>query len=310
MGILKNVTDEYFGETVREGEGAKVKIDGEEYVLLYEHYPFANKLEPMDDEGDHFVEFRSPYYGDRKMYIGQTLEEGTHDNKVPVYYIMPEKSLKDAVRKVIGGGCIKKTVISYDGYDPFEDSLLPLHILSLGLGHKDTDIIDFDKPFTVIKTYNGYLAENENSYNIYITEEAAEETAISQALEFFETEGDDGMETSEVERLKRIVGDSWILMDNIKDVYRELRVSSYVDGEDMSEDEANEVVDNEMEDDDTDFLKELTDEMGYLPKECYDIDALAKLCVDCDGRANYLSSYDGEEYYCEIDGTEYYIYIN
>ena len=49
---------------------------------------------------------------------------------------------------------------------------------------------------------------------------------------------------------------------------------------------------------------------GEFPAEYVDEDKLAESILDSDGRGNSLSFYDGNEYYCEIDDNEYFIYID
>lgn len=49
---------------------------------------------------------------------------------------------------------------------------------------------------------------------------------------------------------------------------------------------------------------------GEFPAEYVDEDKLAESILDSDGRGNFLSFYDGNEYYCEIDDNEYFIYID
>jgi hypothetical protein len=56
MGILFNLTKEYFKNDIRNEEGIFVYLNGKKYILRYEDHEHLKNLIPLNDKGDLFVE--------------------------------------------------------------------------------------------------------------------------------------------------------------------------------------------------------------------------------------------------------------
>lgn len=409
MGILKKITEEYFGDDVRKGEGVRVVIEGRNYILKFDYYGFAKELVPLNEDGDLFVRVTMEHIYDGDVFICRADKDDGDEEKIRVYYTVETDKLEELTDPYIPEGYIKETVSvdDDDAYDPIEDGFLPIEILYEAVGHKDKGVIDFDDCFHVMTSEDGYYIENVREYDVYESEEKADERARAYATNYLEGEYRDSMDSEFVEKYMGSCGDDWIYTDSLEEAYKEDResyfddiksesgdhgnrlydelmdaeviedtaeyfntdkenplfepedyidelVSAIVDetgeGEDEvaetvsqydtdelienlinyeiipddeehfgldytepkfnDDDKIYEAIETEMNDDDFDVVQHFLLAFGELYSNFYNLDKLADGFVRSDGRANYLSSWDGEEYTCDIDDTTYYVYIN
>lgn len=67
MGVLANITSEYFGVSVREDEGRSFNIDGKEYIIKFEDFIFIKNLIPID--GDNYFIKKEFDFFDEPIYM-------------------------------------------------------------------------------------------------------------------------------------------------------------------------------------------------------------------------------------------------
>lgn len=304
MGVLKNITNEYFGEGVRSGEGVKVRIGDRDYVLKFEYYDFAKDLVPVNEDGDLFTTIDVDYTYEGEVYMCKVTKDGPNDKEIDIYYTVVVDLLEELKDPIVPEGYIKRTVSVDigDEYNPVEDGLFPIEILFRAIGEDKEDLIDFDDIFHVMKTDYGYWVDNMRSYSIYDSEDEATKMALEEILEYLEGEFGESMNSKEVERYRGLFGDGWIYTDMLEEAFKEGRTSYYNDIKDESGDHGcrlyDELIDSEVIEDTAEFFKTNRDEHLFEPEDY--IDSLVSAISDETGEnkdsvSDMVSQYDTDE---------------
>lgn len=304
MGILRKITDEYFGEDVRSGEGVKVRIEDRDYILEFEYYDFAKDLVPVNEDGDLFTRIDVDYSYKGEVYMCKVTKDGPHDQKLDIYYTVRADLLEKLKDPIVPEGYIKKTVSvnSDDEYNPVEDGLLPVEILFWAIGEDEEDLIDFDDRFHVTKTDYGYWVDNMRSYSIYDGEEKATETALEDLVEYLEGEFGKSMDSEKVKNYRNLFGDEWIYTNILEEVFKEGRTSYYNDIKDESGEHGcrlyDELIDSEVIEDTAEFFKTNRYEPLFEPEDYVNslVSAISgETGENEDSVSDTVSQYDADE---------------
>ena len=68
MGVLLNLTKEYFKGAIRTESGISVEIDGKEYFIYFKDYDFVENLCPIDEDGNMYMKKEFDFF-DEPVYI-------------------------------------------------------------------------------------------------------------------------------------------------------------------------------------------------------------------------------------------------
>lgn len=162
MGVLKTLTNEYFGSSIRMEDGISIKLNNKQYFIKYEDYDFIKNLQPMNEKGDLFIEknlFDKTFYICCVYYKKKYFEEYE-------YYTISKEQLEE-----INGNIIPDNLLSEfadANYDMNSDNFLPIKIISNSVGkifniHNNDLFIDY---YTMKKEI--YHIENgKKVYEIY-----------------------------------------------------------------------------------------------------------------------------------------------
>lgn len=220
MGVLKNLTEEYFKNTLRKEEGVFVNINGERYSILFEDYDFVKDLCPMNDNGDLFVKKEFDFLGD-PVYMCSAYKEGSEFIE---YYCISEPDLEDVKNNNINENL---NLLVRSEYDDMEETFKFLNVLYHSTLYHD--YVDFDDGITLYE--EDYICRADCSPNpeIYIFDDKdkANEYATESVKEFLEGEFTSSMSREQVEHYRSTCGDAWIDEDALNEWYGEDRGSYY-----------------------------------------------------------------------------------
>lgn len=217
MGVLTNITSEYFGVSVREDEGRSFNIDGKEYIIKFEDFIFIKNLIPID--GDNYFIKKEFDFFDEPIYVCCAFESGKYGDSYDYHYIL-NCDLQKVKNNIIEDGI--ELLINSD-YDIFSDNLLVIRILEEAM----SEISNLDNCLdltceTIINKYDEYYEiDNQRKVLIYSNKDAATKDAIEKEEDYLIGEFSDSMSREDVERYKKNCGSDWIDDDEIKDSLEE-----------------------------------------------------------------------------------------
>lgn len=217
MGVLTNITSEYFGVSVREDEGRSFNIDGKKYIIKFEDFIFIKNLIPID--GDNYFIKKEFDFFDEPIYMCCAFESGKYGDSYDYHYIL-NCDLQKVKNNIIEDGI--ELLINSD-YDIFSDNLLVIRILEEAM----SEISDLDNCLdltceTIINKYDGYYEiDNQRKVLIYSNKDVATKDAIEKEEDYLIGEFSDSMSREDVERYKKNCGSDWIDDDEIKDSLEE-----------------------------------------------------------------------------------------
>lgn len=217
MGVLTNITSEYFGVSVREDEGRLFNIDGKEYIIKFEDFIFVKNLIPID--GDNYFIKKEFDFFDEPIYMCCAFESGKYGDSYDYHYIL-NCNLQKVKNNIIEDDI--ELLINSD-YDIFSDNLLVIRILEEAM----SEISDLDNCLdltceTIINKYDGYYEiDNQRKVLIYSNKDVATKDAIEKEEDYLIGEFSDSMSREDVERYKKNCGSDWIDDDEIKDSLEE-----------------------------------------------------------------------------------------
>lgn len=228
MGILLNITKEYFKDDLRKEDGIKVNLYGKKYIMKFEDIPFLENLIPLNDNGDLYIEkkfdfFKEPVY----IFISKSVNSGKHFD---CHYIT-KKSLEYVKDKTIEAEMFEKGWI-FSNYNLNEDNFLVLRILHKALGGLSNSIIDFECDFYIAnrEKESMYDVENKMIYKIFKNREAAISKAEDKHYENLCTKYDEFMYDDDVNLYIKSVGDEWIDKEELTSYfYEKYREEKYDD---------------------------------------------------------------------------------
>lgn len=228
MGILLNITKEYFKDDLRKEDGIKVNLYGKKYIMKFEDIPFLENLIPLNDNGDLYIEkkfdfFKEPVY----IFISKSVNSEKHFD---CHYIT-KKSLEYVKDKTIEAEMFEKGWI-FSNYNLNEDNFLVLRILHKALGKLSNSIIDFECDFYIENREKESMFEVENKmiYKIFKNREAAISKAEDKYYENLCTKYDEFMYDDDVNLYIKSVGEEWIDKEELtKYFYEKYREEKYDD---------------------------------------------------------------------------------
>lgn len=218
MGVLKNLTEEYFKNTMRKEEGVFVNINGERYSILFKDYDFVKDLYPMNDNGDLFVKKEFDFLGD-PVYMCSAYKEGSEFIE---YYYISEPDLENVENNNINENL--NLLVRSEYYD-MEETFKFLNVLYHSTLYYD--YVDFDDGITLYEEDHICRADCNREIYIFDDEDKANEYATESVKEILEGKFSSSMSKKQVERYRRGYGDSWIDEDALKEWYEEDRGSYY-----------------------------------------------------------------------------------
>lgn len=217
MGVLTNITSEYFGVSVREDEGRSFNIDGKKYIIKFEDFIFIKNLIPID--GDNYFIKKEFDFFDEPIYMCCAFESGKYGDSYDYHYIL-NCDLQKVKNNIIEDDI--ELLINSD-YDIFSDNLLVIRILEEAM----SEISNLDNCLdltceTIINKYDGYYEiDNQRKVLIYSNKDVATKDAIEKEEDYLIGEFSDSMSREDVERYKKNCGSDWIDDDEIKDSLEE-----------------------------------------------------------------------------------------
>lgn len=212
MGVLKKLTSEYFGVSVRKDEGMVFDIGGKKYIMLFEDYRFIRNLIPMDDDGSLFIRKEFSFLDEPGYVCCAHMGGDKHYNNAYDYYIISESVLKNARNHTIDDDVVMLLNSDHGDHD---ENFQMFDILE-GVGGMD---LDDGIRVTHSVRYVEVIAGSK-SCRIYTDKDYARADAIEECEDGFLQDFTDSMPQSEFERLRGF-SDDWIDTDRIKDWLRE-----------------------------------------------------------------------------------------
>jgi hypothetical protein len=212
MGVLKKLTSEYFGVSVRKDEGMVFDIGGKKYIMLFEDYRFIRNLIPMDDDGNLFIRKEFSFLDEPGYVCCAHMGGDKYYNHAYDYYIISESVLENAINHTIDDG----VVMLLNGDHGDHDENFQMFDILEGVGGMD---LDDGIRVTHSVRYVEVIAGSK-SCRIYTDEDYARADAIEECEDVFLCDFTDSMPQSEFER-QRGFSDDWIDTDRIRDWLRE-----------------------------------------------------------------------------------------
>lgn len=222
MGVLLNLTKEYFKEAIRTEDGISVEIDGKEYFIYYEDYDFVKNLCPIDEDGNMYIKKEFDFF-EEPVYI---LCANIENTNVVEYHYITETDLKSVKNKVIEDGL--KPFIHSD-YDNIDDIFRLLNVVYNSPLYDY--YFDFDREITLFdRDEKSTMYDSENNRGIYIfdNEENVNSFAKQCTVDDLEIDYSDSMSVKSVKLFIKTCGESWVNKDSIEEFYKESE-KSYVD---------------------------------------------------------------------------------
>lgn len=238
MGVLKNLTDEYFKNTLRKEDGVFVNINGERYSILFKDYDFVKDLYPMNDDGDLFVKKEFDFLED-PVYMCSAYKEGSEFIE---YYYISEPDLEDVENNNINENL---NLLVRSEYDDMEETFKFLNVLYHSTLYHD--YVDFDYGITLYEEDHICRADCTPEIYIFDDENKANEYAAESVKEILEGEFTSSMSREQVDHYRSTCGDAWIDEDALKEWYEEDRGSYYDDIESEPGDHGNRLFDEMIE---------------------------------------------------------------
>lgn len=238
MGVLKNLTDEYFKNTLRKEDGIFVNIGGEKYSILFKDYDFVKDLCPMNDNGDLFVKKEFDFF-EEQVYMCSAYKEGSEFIE---YYYISEPDLEDVENNNIKENL---NLLVRSEYDDMEETFKFLNVLYHSTLYQD--YVDFDDGITLYE--EDYICRADCSPEIYIFDDKdkANEYATESVKEFLEGEFTSSMSKEQVKHYRSTCGDAWIDEDALNEWYEEDKGSYYDEIESEPGDHGNRLFDEMIE---------------------------------------------------------------
>lgn len=217
MGILLNLTKEYFKNDIRNEEGIFVYLNGKKYILRYEDHEHLKNLIPLNDKGDLFVETDFNGILKNPVYICCTFTKAKnkyyHDHYEYHYYT------KGQLDKVEGNIITEEMIFWIDStYNIFSDNFLIFEII------KNTiDDINFYLETTIYKYDCYYTFEQigDKEIRIYFNEEEIKKDAEYKCIDSLNNDFLDDMPVYDFTKYRKKYGDEWITMSGDIDEYCE-----------------------------------------------------------------------------------------
>lgn len=276
MGVLKNITDEYFKKSLRSEDGVYANIGGKRYFIRFEDYGFANELVPINDEGDLFIPVDDEFLvGDEsKAHMCMELGRDRFGNISNIYYTLPESALNNAENGILGGGKITRRFVSHSSgkndtpYDLVGEDFLPLRILY----EADLDEVDFRDELSISEFDDRFRVEDGNKcFEIFNSWDNAHKAAIESEIEILNDCYGDAIEEDQVEKWRGYFGDDWIYDNSIEEWFDEDRKSYFEEIKSESGEHGNrlydELIDSGVIDDTEEYFKLDTDSPTFEPKD-------------------------------------------
>ena len=310
MGVLLNLTKEYFKDTIRTESGISVEIDGKEYFIYFKDYDFVRNLCPIDDDGNMYMKKEFDFF-DEPVYI---LCANTEKTNIVEYHYITETDLKSVKSKVIEDGL--KPFVRSD-YDNIDDIFRLLNVVYNSPLYDD--YIDFDSEITLFdRDEKSTVYNSESSREIYIfdNEENVNSFAKKCAVDELEIDYSDSMPAKNVKHFIKTCGESWIDKDSIEEYFKESEKSYVDDIESESGEHGNRLFDELIEwgiiEDTSEFFEIASDnEDSDYPELDYDspkFDIDTKKDEFCDKYVESISDSIIDEYLSNIGELDENLY--
>lgn len=297
MGILINLTKEYFRDEIRKEDGMVIKIEGEKYIIENKTHPFIDDICPFEDE-KMYIKKELEYF-DEPVYILSSYNGGDYID----YYFIKEDDLiyyRENESGVIGD---KMKLLVSSEFSELNKTFRILDVL-----YKTSlmgDWIDFDYDCVTIIDRNDHCEVKCGDYRkikIYYDASVVCEVAKKYAKNHYEGEYSLSIPKDDVEDFISSFGYSWIDEDALEEWCEEDK-ENYIENIETEYGEHgnrlfDEMIDKKIIEDTSEFFEiDLSDPIFEV--EDY-IDELIKEISDNDGitekeASEKVNDYDEDE---------------
>lgn len=283
MGILINLTKEYFDDDIRRENGMIIKIEGEKYIIKNKTHPFINDICPIEDE-KMYIKKELEYF-DEPVYILSSYNGGDYID----YYFIKEGDLvyyRDNERSVIGD---KMKLLVSSEFSELDKTFRILDVLYNTSLMREW--VDFDYEGVTIIDKNDHCevkCDNYKRIKIYYDESVVDELAKESAKNLLEGDYPHSIPKNDVEDFISSFGYSWIDEDALKEWFEEDK-ENYI--ENIEEEDGkhgnrlfDEMIDKNIIEDTSEFFEidlsdptfEVEDYINELIKEISDNDGITE----------------------------------
>ena len=216
MGVLKKLTEEYFGVSMRKEDGMVFDIGGKKYGIRFDDYGYIIKhLIPMDDDGSFFVRKEFGFL-DEPVYVCCDCIETRKPYRCS-YYCITETDLKETTGGTIRNGSI--FLLGIANTDDHSANFMAMDILSVG-GFPNFKIspessMGLKRTSTHMDVFNKGL-----DYYIYDNQHSAETDAIEKKLDSLSQNFGSAMDMDDVDNFMDKYRAGWIERDKVLDFLR------------------------------------------------------------------------------------------
>lgn len=230
MGVLFNITKEYFKDDLRKEDGFKVNLWGNEYIMKYENISFLKDLIPLNEKGDLFIEKKFDFFDEPVYICMSTSIIGYSKTKYFECHYLSKENLEYVVKnKIIEEEAFEKNWVEAN-YNFYEDDFLVLRILHETLGDFNVGIINFENDFYIDDKKDSFVFEVENQmeYKIFKNHKAAISEAEYQYYNDLDEKYSEWMDEDVVKSYIDSIGLEWINEDDIREkFYEKVREDDY-----------------------------------------------------------------------------------
>lgn len=283
MGILINLTKEYFDDDIRREEGMIIKIEGEKYIIKNKTHPFINDICPIEDE-KMYIKKELEYF-EEPVYILSSYNGGDYID----YYFIKEGDLiyyRENERGVIGD---KMKLMVSSEFSELDKTFRILDVLYETSLMKEW--VDFDYEGVTIIDKNDHCEVKCDDYRkikIYYDESVVDELAKESVKNLLEGDYPLSIPKNDVENFISSFGYSWIDENALEEWYEE-RKENYIENIETEYGEHgnrlfDEMIDEKIIEDTSEFFEidlsdptfEVEDYINELIKEISDNDGITE----------------------------------
>lgn len=316
MGILINLTKEYFNKEIRLEDGMIIEIEGEKYIIKNKTHPFIKDICPIEDE-KMYIKKELKYF-EEPVYILSSYNGGDYID----YYFIKEGDLvyyRDNEKSVIGDKLKQLVSSEFAEIDKTFRILDVLYETSLM-----KEWVDFDTEGVTITDKDDYCeVECARTIKIYYDESVVDEIAKEIVKTSFGEDYSISMPKNYVENYISAFGYSWIDEDALEELFEEDMENYFEDIETEYGEHGNrlfdEMIDENIIEDTSEFFEvdlsnptfEVEDYINELIKEISDNEGITEKEA-----SEKVKDYDKDELisnmieYGVVDKSEDYFNLN
>lgn len=242
MGVLLNLTKEYFKDDVRSEDGMKLNIWGKKYIMKFKDIPFFEDLIPLNEKGDFFIEKKFEFF-DEPVYICVSRKEdkNRYYRKVDFEcHYLTKENMEYVENNKIEYSDFESLIDS--NYNFTDDDFLVMDVLYYAVGMHQKHLVNFNNCFIVDKEEKNdgtteYTVEGSYKYRIFKSHSDAEKAAKEKNYEDLKGDFDEEMNKNYVREYIGLYGENWIDIDKLKGDFIKKMYDNYKEMEDETTDD-------------------------------------------------------------------------